>query len=404
MRKILLVSDSPYATTGLGRMSKYFLKMLPEFDWYVWGFLHPNYHYRQGVYIPEYNPNEFGGQFHLESPKTYTDEQYGFEFIPEYIKGVKPDFLITSMDYHRILSIGNQIKELQMTQNFKWVNYFPIDREDYKDAEVDAFRYPDVNVCITKFGQEKILKVKPKLDIKQIYHPIDAAEFPRVSKGAVAKFKSGGEPAFKWGGVKEDTFLMATINRSFSRKDTPRLVRIFSEHLKAHPEDFAYIHGSRYTTEGMDLGKLAYECGVAPGRMSFLPKEVSEVHALDNGILNKIYRAMDLFVTVSGGEGFGFTTVEALLTATPIIAPSNTSFPELVQDNGYLLESKHMAFHHNSNTAMWPIVNIDEAKETIMHVKNNYAEAKAKALKGQQWVRDNLNLDVIAAQWREILK
>ena len=401
MKKILLVSDSPYATTGLGKMSKSFLKMLPEFEWVVWGFLHPQHTIKNstGVQTPIYNEADFPGKFKIYSPKSYTDNQFGLEFVPDLISKEKPDYLITSMDYSRVVPIIDQIKELQFVQDFKWINYYPADREDFLALEVDHFRFPDVNVCITKFGVDQIKKINPKLDIKQIYHPVDPADFPEVKKSKLTKFKHK-----TWPRAIDNEFLIGTVNRSFARKDSLRLITIFSEFLKRTEGTYAYVHGDRKTFEGADLGRLAFERGIPPGRLAFLPDEVREFDGVPGEVMNKIYRSFDLFVTVSTGEGFGFSTVEALMTETPIIAPYNTCFPELVQDFGYLIKPSEYAFHNNGTTNLWPIVNINEVAEKMIYVKDHYAQAKKKAKRGSEWVKKNLNLEVIAEQWREILK
>lgn len=399
MKKILLVSDSPYATTGLGRMSKSFLKMLPEFEWTIWGFLHPNFDVRHGRWYPAYNENDFGAKFKLFSPKSYTDNQFGLEYIPELIIEEKPDFLITSLDFDKASGLVEKITELKFLQDFKWINYFPMDREDYKAIELDLLRFPDINVCITKYGVNKIKAINPRVKIHQIYHPIDESEFPQIKKKDIEEFR-----VKSFEGVNKDTFLAGTINRSFARKDTARLVVAASKFLNDVKDAYFYIHGSMRTFEGLDLGRLAFENGVPNKRMSFLPGNISEVDGVGHEQLNKIYRSLNLFVTLSGGEGFGFSTVEALLTETPIIAPSNTCFPELIQDFGYIIPTKDFAFHYNNTTSMWPIVNVDEVVEKMKYVKDNYSEAKLKAKAGAKWVRENLNLKVIGDQWREILK
>lgn len=399
MKKIVLVSDSPYATTGLGRMSKYFLRMLPEFEWSVWGFLHPDFNIRKGKYFPSYEEKDFEAKFKILSPKSFMDDQYGFDLIPDFIESEKPDIVITSMDYHLTAGMIKRIKELQFTLGFKWVNYFPMDREDWKELELDAFSYPDVNVCITKFGVNKIKSYNPKVNIHQIYHPLDIAEFPEITKSERRDFRFQ-----TWPSTKKDTFLIGSVNRSFARKDTARLVTAFTRFLKKDKDAFAYIHGSRHTVEGLDLGKLAFENGVPEKKLTFLPSSVSEVDGVPQSLLNKIYRSLDLFVTCSVGEGFGFTTAEAMLTETPIIAPHNTCFPELIQDFGYLIEPTEMAWNMPNSTTMWPVVNIDDVVNQMLHVKDNYEEAKEKARAGSKWVKENLNLNVIAEQWREILK
>lgn len=396
--KILLVSDSPFASTGLGRMSRYFLTMLPEYDWTVWGFMHPEFTVRKGQWLASYDEKAFPGQFRVISPKTFTDDTYGIDILPDILRNNEFDFLLTSMDYDRLVRITPQIKEVQFSKALKWINYFPMDREDYKIMEPEALRSPDVNVCITKFGVEKINSINPKLQIEQIYHPIDANEFPEISEEEVLKFKHSA-----WKDWQDSDFFIGTVNRSFSRKDTPRLVRLLSEYIKARPDTYAYVHGKNSTFEGMDLEKLAFETGIPAKRLAFLPQNVTEIDAFPQDILNKIYRSFDLFTTVSSGEGFGFTTVEALLTETPIIAPHNTSFPELVQDFGYLVPTSEMTFFSNTNTSMWPVVNIETYKKQIDYVRNNYEEAKEKAKAGSKWVKENLNLDIIADQWRKIL-
>lgn len=402
MKKILLISDSPYATTGLGRMSKYFLKMLPEFEWVVWGFLHNEFLVRRSnLRRPVWNPKDFPGKVELLSPEAFGEDQYGLDLIPDLIKKIKPDYVLTSMDLDKTVPLIAPINQIRFEQpNLKWINYFPMDREDYKRLEVGIFRYPDINVCITKFGVDKIHSINPKIDIKQIYHPIDASEFPEVSRKEIHKFRDK-----TWQKqVDKKTFLVGTVNRSFARKNTALLIKSFVKFLQQTENTYAYLHGAQKTFERIDLAKLAEEDEVPQKRLAFLPPTVNEVDAVSPETLNNIYKSLDLFVTLSAGEGYGFTTVEAMLSGIPIIAPKNTCFPELVQDFGYLVDCPMMAFHHNGSTAMWPIVDIDEVVEKLHYVRENYSEAKEKVSKARPWIEKNLSLDTIANQWREILK
>lgn len=398
MKKIFLISDSPYASTGLGRISKSFLQMLPEFEWVVWGFNHSEFHLKKGTQYPMFKEDDFKGKFKLLTPQTFTTDPYGLDLAVDVIKDEKPDFVITCMDFDRFGVAIDKLKNLQFTQDFKWVNYFPMDREDYKDLEAEGFRFPDINVCMTRFGVDKMHSIDPKMDIKQIYPAIEKADFPHMTTKEAMDFRLKFWPA-----TDRDTFSIGTINRSFARKDTARLVTIFTDFLKQHKDSFAYLHGSRYTFEGIDLGKLAYERGLQEKKLAFLPPSMAEIDAVSQSDLNKIYRSLDLFVTVAGGEGFGFSAVEALLTETPVITPGNTSFPELIQDFGYIIPTAEMAFHQTKSTVMWPIVNIQAVLDQMNYVKDNYAEAKAKAKEGSKWVKKNLNLTTIAKEWRKVL-
>lgn len=402
MKKILLVSDSPYATTGLGRMSKYFLKMLPDYEWSIWGTLHPDFDLRKGRYLAHYEEKDFRNtKFKIVSPRSFTDDQFGLDLVPDFIKSEQPDFLITSMDMHRTFSMVQQIKDLQFTleKKFKWINYFPMDREDFKPLEIDAFRFPDINVCITNFGVDKIHSINSKIKIEQIYHPLDLNEFPEVDQKEVIEFKQK-----TWPNSKPDTYLVGHVSRSFSRKDTPRLVMCFINFLKQTQNTSTYIHGSRVTVEGLDLGQLVIENEAPKHRVAFLPSTINEVDGISSEVLNKIYRSFDQFVTVSCGEGFGYSTVEAMACKVPIIAPQNTSFTELIGESGYLIKPTEMAFVNNKSTAMWPVVNIDQVVKQMLYVYEHQEEAKEKIQEGYDFVKKYLNLDTIANQWRKILK
>lgn len=399
MKKILLVSDSPYATSGLARISRSLIEMLPEFEWVVWGMLHPDFNVRKGMQFPYYDPADFKAKFRILTPKSYTDDQFGFELVPGLIEAEKPDFLITTVDFDRFLKVLEPIKKLQFTLDFKWINYFPMDRVDYFDEEVEWFRFPDVNVCYSEYGRDRLHQINPKLDIKAIRCAINVDEFPTIPQEEIDQFRAG-----TWKGVNQDTFLVGSVNRSFARKDTARLVRAFANFLNETPNSYAYIHGSSMTFEKVDLAQLAYQLKTPPGRLAFMPKGFTELQGVSQQVLNKLYQSMNLFVTVSCGEGFGYTAAEALLAGVPVIAPNHTTFPEVVGGFGYLVEPSEMAYQYNGSTVMWPVVNVDDVVKTMKKVKKNYPEAKERALAGQKWAREHLNYTTIGNQWREILK
>lgn len=394
--KVVLVSDSPYATTGLGRLTRYFLKMFPDFYWYIWGTHHPTHVNSPTKVKPVYNKNDYSAEFEIISPAQFGHE-YAFEFLPEYLKQVKPDYFLTCIDFDRLASVFDEIKKTQLITKFTWVNYYPLDRQKMLSLEKRFFQLPDINIGITKHAQNWATEIGVK-GVGQIYHPIDASEFPFISKKDKEEFR-----VKYFGENYKDNFIVGSVNRSTWRKDPARTIQAFAEFYKNNPDSMLYMHGSRKTFQGADLYEIAVNFDLTSKQIRF-PEGLHETYGFNKQALNNVYSTFDVFVTSSMGEGFGYTTVEALLTETPIIAPHNSSFPELIQDNGYLVDTVELVNTYNGNSQMWPIANTQQIVDKLQHIKDNSEEAKEKAKLGKEWVKKNLNLKTIEKQWRKILK
>lgn len=404
MKTILLISDSPYSTTGLGRMARYFMKMMPEFKWVHWGVNHPTHIVSKTGTMPKYNKDDFNGNFEIISPQIFNSQQnpiYAFEYLKDAIDLYKPDYLITALDLDRILNYKDLLREAKMIHGFKWINYFPVDRPQVFKQELDMLQYPDINIVITKYGQDIYKKYNDKIDIKQIYHPIDAKEFELKTADKVKEFK---ESFIK--DSKDNPFTIININRNFFRKDLYSSIKAYELFLKNNPNSFYYLHCNLDSqSDNYTFSQLLALKGIPPEKIAFLPSSVSEIQAIKQDKLNDIYLMSDLFITSSLGEGFGFTAVEALLCEIPVIAPHNTSFPELIKDFGYLIPTiDQEILYYGRHQIPWFPIDIKKMSNMIEYVKNNHKEAKERAKKGKMWIKKNLSLKTIEKQWREIIK
>jgi glycosyltransferase involved in cell wall biosynthesis len=398
--KIVLLSDSPFVTSGLGRLTSYFLRMFPEIEWYVWGVNHDSFLLKGKSVRAVFDKTKFEGLEEMVSPKQFSDDVYGLKFLMEYIKQVQPDIFLTAIDFDRVLPIADEFKKYQATNKIKWVNYFPVDRTHYHHSENFAFKLPDINVSISKYGVDKMASIGvPKKSLKQIWHPIDIEEFPELQKEEVEEFKKKyfGEDYLK-------KFSVLTVNRSFARKDPVRLLRAFKEFYKNYQRSFLYMHGSPVTYEGVDLAEVIQFFDIPFEAVRFPIKNYNEVSGVKQSALNSIYRSFDVFTTASMGEGFGFTTVEAMLCEVPLVVPNNTTFPELVNDNGYLVDISDEVFLYGVYNHYWPTVDYKDLSNKLNYVRLNPEEASEKAKAARQWVIKNLSLEVIKEQWSQILK
>jgi glycosyltransferase involved in cell wall biosynthesis len=125
-------------------------------------------------------------------------------------------------------------------------------------------------------------------------------------------------------------------------------------------------------------------------------------------VVNALYNASDLIVSTTLGEGWGMSWCESMAAGTPVLMPRNTVMEEIItEEKGYLCDSGttpalHTVLPHD-NEVIRPLVDIDDMVNKLIHIYNNYDEAKAKADKAYDWIRSDLNWQGnIGEQWVKV--
>jgi glycosyltransferase involved in cell wall biosynthesis len=398
-KKIVLFSDSPYATTGLARQVRYFLKMFPEYEWHMWAINHGEFVIQKNQKIAIMPDSEnFPKPASMVTPNMVNGDMYQASQFPQFIDQVKPDYVMTFIDFDRVFPAAEAIKKMSIRDGFKWIHYMNVDRYNYGVRELTYFHLPDYLVTTAKFGAERLEQQGLNREITSIYHALDADEFPLLKRTEIRQFR---KEAFGKKSNKE--FIVGSVNRVFARKDPVRLINAFNEFNKKDNESKLYMHGNRQTYEGVDLAMVGDVMRWDMETIMF-PPNFNETTGVSQEQLNKIYQSFDVVASTSTGEGFGFSTLEALLTERPMIAPDNTTFPEFLTDYGYIVPTSDWVFVYGQYSTPWKIVDEVKFAETLQHIKDNYDEAKEKAKAGRKFVLETFNLDVIKNQWSEILR
>lgn len=144
----------------------------------------------------------------------------------------------------------------------------------------------------------------------------------------------------------KDGFSLVTIGRLEPQKNTTLLLRMMQVLKQLNPNYHLSIVGDGRQRKMLEL--KAKNLGVS-GNVTFLGRRANVFTHLESA---------DLFVLASNYEGFGLVLLEAMEAGLPIIAPNNSSIPEVLglnhpglyeTDNLNQLISKILEFRNNQD-------------------------------------------------------
>lgn len=217
-----------------------------------------------------------------------------------------------------------------------------------------------------------------------------------------------------FGPTKEFVFL--SVFRWSYRKGFDILLKAFMEEFSGE-EDVTLLMVSRAVecTEDKSSSKIAEDFANV---RQFVKKQDSElphvalyakpVHEKD---MPKVYSSANAFVLITRGEGFCLPIVEAAATELPIIASNVTAQRDFLrEDNSYLVEpegyveakisgnlsnmAKLCRFYEGQTFPDFGRKSIEQTKDYMRYVFENYQNAKVKAKKLRSIITNNYTWDM----------
>ena len=318
------------------------------------------------------------------------------------------DVVFIIQDTFIVQPIVPQILELQRTKSksFSTIYYYPFDcapREEWVTQCVAAFDFP---VAYTEYARNESKKFIGPVADKQhvIYHGTNTSNFYPLSPEEKKAAREAIFPAIK------DRFIITNVNRNQGRKDVSRSLMVL-KHLRDMGEvkPFLYMHMQESDFGGSVL-QMARTIGVEPEKDFTIPdpRSFSAHSGFPIEFLNGIYNASDAYITTTHGEGWGLSITEAMATKLPVIAPNNTSVPEILgDDRGWRIPSgdkpTEWIIKENDNERLRPLMNVEAAANAVKYIMNNPEEAKQRSENAYQWIQEN-TWEVICQQWLTVFK
>lgn len=240
-------------------------------------------------------------------------------------KGKQPNALITL--YDTWILRGDKYADLNIA------SWTPIDHNPIPPLVLEWCKRPNVTpIAMSRFGQEQL--AKRGVESLYIPHAVEPVFAPT--------FEIGGKSVREYMGISEDTFLVGMnfankASGAIHRKAIGEAFLAFSLFAKDKPNAVLYLHTDMFGSfGGWKLDHLLTSCGLRKEQVIFCD-QVAYRYGYSQAELAAFYTAMDVYLGVSYGEGFGVGTIEAQACGTPVIVSDICASSELCGD-GWLIE------------------------------------------------------------------
>jgi glycosyltransferase involved in cell wall biosynthesis len=354
-KKILLLSDDLRMSSGISNMSKEIvLGTVDKFDWVQLGAAIKHPELGKIVDISEDVRNKTGV---LDANvKIVPYNGYGdINIIRKLIKDESPDAILHFTDPHYWQWLYDNEHEIR--QHVPILYYHVWDNLPDPIYNRNYYESCDWIGCISKQTYGIVNRVG-MLNDKSTYTPLNKNQVSYVPHGVneniYKPLDSVSDDITKMiHGDKKYDFILFYNNRNIRRKQASDVIysfRLFCDMLskKESSKCLLLMHTSSVDQNGTDLNAVVeVMCKEYDVKITDRKFEQSQ--------LNELYNSVDCTINIAGNEGFGLTTIESLMTGTPII----------VNVTGGLQD--HCGFEYNED---------DYISIKSLHIKNESYQTK----------------------------
>ena len=313
-KKILVLSDSPLAPSGVGTQTKNVIESLLE--------------------TGRYSVICLAGAMAHKSYQPTTVEPYGKDWIihpvdgygsPAIVRSIlansKPDVLWFMTDPRFWVWLWDMSEEIR--KNVPMVYYHVWDNYPYPKYNRDFYLSTDVVCSISKVTNDIVKNVAPEVHLEHIPHAVNTDIFKNLTESNPLEIFS-----IKRELEAKNKFVFFWNNRNARRKQSGTILHWFKEFLDevGHDKATLLMHTEPSDPHGQNLDTIIEHLDLIDGQVAISNKKVSQEH------LALLYNAADCTINIADAEGFGLSTLESLACETPIIVTLTGGLKEQVTD------------------------------------------------------------------------
>lgn len=313
-RKILLLSDHPLSTSGVGTQARYLVKGLNDTGKYSFVC------FGGAIKHDNYNQVTVNDDFIIKP----TDGFGNRDLIRLVLAQEKPDALMLFTDPRFFIWVWEMEDEIHqmcpIVYNHLWDNppAPEFNKVLYESTDlINCINYPTYEFCHNWFPDRT--NFVPHAVPSELFYPMKKDE---IKKHRETLLK--GKPA--------DTFVALWVSRNARRKMPSDVIyswKMFLDDMEkkhGHRKGLLVMHTDPLDQEGPNLIHVVNMLGVQDH--VFFSKDRYEFNHM-----NALYNCADVTISRSSNEGFGLSMLESLMTATPIIALKTGGMTRQVVDH-----------------------------------------------------------------------
>ena len=316
--RVLWISDSPETPSGFGNVTRF-----------VCGGLAARGHQVSILGWQTKQAHDWNGcRVHAVG-----SDPMGSDALYAYLIRHRPDVVIALADVWWLPYFGSPHVRRQMElTGTPWALYFPVDGNTadglLPPSWVELLRTVDVPIAMSRYGQD--VAAACGVACEYIPHGVDLEVFAPPTDREEAKRDVDAE----------GRFVVLSDSRNQPRKLLPRLLDTFARFADGRPDALLHLHTdprdefSRSPTYSYDVLADVRQLGLE-GQVRFSPGFTMRTGGgLTLEALAAYYRAADVHLSASSGEGFGLPTLQAAAAGAVPVAGAYSASLELVEGHG----------------------------------------------------------------------
>ena len=326
----------------------------------------------------------------------------------------KPDAVLVVSDVSGLLSHMGRLTPERLTvwKDAAVYHYVPIEGDNLPPLWRNLWQLVEP-VAMSDYGS-RIIGEHIGRSVSRIYHGVDTDAFYPVSPGRPIRYNGNTLR------TKEDCKVLfqrdperkvlLRADRNAQRKFYPALFQAFVHIARADPDVDLILHCVPQDP-GADGPDLIQE-------QLRMPEDVRDrvfwtgAHDTFTGLsregLNALYNAADVYISTTGGEGFGLTLAESLAAGTPVIVNDWAADAETVGDGGILIPPLHdtygepVRFHHQTYGMDFGVPDVRGFVQPTLDLLANKRARRDLGQAGRLHVKRSFSWDACAAQFVDL--
>lgn len=247
--------------------------------------------------------------------------------------------------------------------------------------------------------------------VPRIHHGVDTDTFYPISPSRPLRWDGGTfrsrEDCKEKFGLDPKRKVMFRADRNAIRKNYDALIRAFGDIAAADPDVDLVLHCLPVDVEGIDLYQEVLRLPEAMRDRVKWTQAHDTFRGLPREGLCALYNAADLYVSTTGGEGFGLTLAESMACGVPVVTTGWAAEVEVVGPGGVLVPPLHDSYgepvrHHSKYGMDWAVPDARGFVAPVLDLLARPSRRRSLGVEGRMHIQRSYSWDTAAAEFLEL--